>query len=309
MEPRIIRFMVSPRRWLIISTFLAGTSPAPSATPLAGNLNLPFLTLSHAAAVDFESGPGSMAVSDIVLTTPLTSPIALHDSLVMIPSLGIRSSVLTFEKIPTSVIDSTPRDLTVFPMAFRLSDALIYQPGASRWTHGLLATGKLASDLREITSEDFGGEFGIFSSYQVSERLSLGGTFGMSISENDNQFRPGLVLDWTIRDDLDLHLAGTNWSLRYAPDDHRSLSLRGYTTNEIWSMLDQAGETLTLKLGSYRVGCFYEQRITESLSLSLGAGCTLNNRMRLDDMFGATVVNAHLDPGPFIEFGLTITTW
>lgn len=304
-----MRSMVFPRHWCFLSAFLAGISVASSATPLACGFAGASLTLSHAAAVDFESGPGSMAVSDIVFSAPLGGPIALHDSLVMIPSLGIRSSVLGFEKIPTSVIDSTPRDLTVFPMAFRLSDALIYQPGDSRWTHGFLATGKLASDLREITSEDFGGEFGIFSVYQISDRLSIGGTFGMSVSENDNQFRPGLCLDWTIRDNLDLHLAGADWSLRYAPDERRSLSLRGYTTNEIWSMLDQAGETLTLKLGSYRVGCFYEQQLTENLSLTLGAGCTLNNRVRLDDMFGATVVNARLDHGPFVECGLTITTW
>lgn len=250
-----------------------------------------------------------MAVSDIVLSAPLGGPIALHESLVMMPSLGIRSSVLGFEQIPTSVIDSTPRDLTVFPMAFRLSDALIYQPGDSRWTHGLLATGKLASDLRDITSEDFGGEFGAFSIYQICGGLSIGGTFGASISENENRFLPGLCLDWTIRDDIVLHLAGTDWSLRYAPDECRSISLRGYATHEIWSMLDQADETLTLKLGSYRIGCFYEQRITESLTLTLGAGCTLNNHIHLDDMFGATVVDANLDPGPFIECGLTIIRW
>lgn len=301
--------MFPPRHWCPLIALIAGISPAFCETPMHGGFAGPSLTLSHAASVDFESGPGSMAVSDIVLSAPLGGPIALHELLVMIPSFGIRSSVLGFEQIPTSVIDSTPRDLTVFPMAFRLGDALIYQPGDSRWTHGLLATGKLASDLRDITSEDFGGEFGVFSIYQICGGLSIGGTFGMSISENENRFLPGLCLDWTIRDDLDLHVAGTDWSLRYAPDECRSISLRGYATNEIWSMLDQADETLTLKLRSYRIGCFYEQHITESLTLTLGAGCTLNNHIHLDDMFGATVVDANLDPGPFVECGLTIIRW
>lgn len=250
-----------------------------------------------------------MAVSDVVLDAPLACPVSLHDSLWMIPSIGIRSSILTFGNIPTSVIDTTPRDLTVFPMVFRLSDSILYQPDGSRWTHGLLATGKLASDLREITSEDFGAEFGIFSSYRIHNRMSIGATFGASLSENESQFRPGICLDWRIHDDLALQIAGANWSLRYSTGNNRSISLRGFSTSEIWNMLDAADETLTLKLASYRIGCFFEQPITESISLGLGAGFTLNNRIKLDDMYGESVVNAHLDDGPFVELGIKVLAW
>lgn len=301
--------MVFSRRWCLLSVSLAGISIASSATPLAGGFAASSLTLSHAPAVGFESGPGSMAVSDVVFDAPLACPVFLHDTLWMMPSIGIRSSILTFESIPTSVIDTTSRDLTVFPMVFRLSDSILYQPDGSRWTHGLLATGKLASDLREITSEDFGAEFGIFSGFQIHNRMSIGATFGASLSDHENQFRPGICLDWRIHDDLSLQIAGANWSLQYAANDNRSISLRGFSTNEIWNMFNAADETLTLKLGSYRIGCFLDQQLTDTISLSLGAGITLNNRIKLDDMYGESVVNAHMDDGPFVELGIKVLAW
>ncbi len=301
--------MVFARRRCFPSILLAALIPAHLTETAGAEATQTSITLSHAPAVGCESGPGSMAVSDVILDVPLACPVSLHDTLWMMPSIGIRSSILSFESIPTSVIDTTPRDLTVFPMVFRLSDSILYQPDGSRWTHGLLATGKLASDLREITSEDFGAEFGIFSGFQIHNRMSIGATFGASLSDHENQFRPGICFDWRIHDDLALQIAGTNWSLQYAVDDKRSISLRGFSTSEIWNMLDAADETLTLKLASYRIGCFFEQQLTETTSLSLGAGLTLNNRIKLDDMYGESVVNAHMDDGPFVELGIKVLAW
>lgn len=298
-----LRLLARPAQILLLDMVMA--PPASLAATSAGSE----ITLSHAAAVDFESGPGSMAASDVVLNVPLSGPVSLGDSCIMVPSMNLRSTTLSFEQIPTSVLDSTPRDLIVVPAAFRLTDSFLLRPDGSRWSHGLLASGKLASDLREITSEDFGFECEAFSAYQVSDCLSLGINFGMSLAENDKQFRPGICVDWWIHDDLALHLAGANWTLSYSSDPRCSFSLRGYTTNEIWSLLDQADETLTLKLGSYRIGCFYEQQLSENVSCSLGAGLTLDNRIRLNDMFGKTVVKAHLDHGPFVQLAFQIATW
>jgi hypothetical protein len=297
-------------RYLIVAAWILLACPARlfAAFVLPG-WDTSEITSSHAGAVGFNKGPGSMSVSDLTYSSLIVTPISSGSPPAISPLFDFRSTVLHFEKIPTSVVDDTLRTLTVFPVAINLGALFTLRCDNPAWIHGIRASEQLASDLRDISSEDFSTVVTGFSGYRFSDRFIFGAGIGIELIDDKVRIHPGIGIDWTIHDELRLLVCGRDWSLAYAPQGRWEYSIRGESTDEIWNLKDKGGEALSLRVSSYHVGMFGSRRLTDQCRFEVGIGATTGNEIHLRDSFGKSVVKEGLHVGLFGQIGLKIRSW
>ncbi len=259
----------------------------------------------------FDRTPGNLEVSDFGFHALSPNEIYLTEILTLQPAFDYRATILRFNQVPTSIpIDRNNLEtFSVYPSVLETSAVLFASRADSPWMFGAWARTGLATDFRDVGSDDLTFDLAVGAGYRFHETLSAG--FGGAVTNltGNVDFYPGLGLDWQVSDRLDIGLCGPNFAATYISDTNWLFSIRGASTGEIWNISDNSGESLDIDLSSYRVGIHATRRLTEQISISAGAGVVFANEIGLNRANGDVLLQQRLDSGFFSQISLTIANW
>ncbi|MES2922084.1 MAG: DUF6268 family outer membrane beta-barrel protein [Verrucomicrobiota bacterium] len=282
-----------------------------SARPRLAGWDDPIAYASHLGGMHFDRTPGNLEVSDFGFHALLPDEISLTENLTLQPAFDCRGTILRFNQVPTSIpIDRNNLEtFSVYPSVLDASGLLVSSPAESPWMFGAWARTGVATDFRDIGSDDLTFDLAGGAGYRFHERLSVG--FGAAVTNlsGDVEFYPGLGFDWQVSDRLRIGLCGPNYAATYTPEGNWSFSIRSNSTGEIWNISDDEGKSRDIDFKSYRIGFHLSRRVCEQISISAGAGVTFANEIGLNRSNGDVLLQQRLDSGFFGQLGLTITAW
>ncbi len=271
----------------------------------------PVAYASHAGGMHFNETPGNLEVADFGFHVLLPDEIPLAENLTLQPAFDCRATILRFNQVPTSIpIDRNHlKTFSVYPSVLEASALLAATRTDSPWMFGVWARTGVATDFRDVGSDDLTFDIAGGAAYQFHETLSAG--FGAAVTglSGDVDFHPGLGFDWQVHDRLRIGLCGPNFAATYRPDGNWRFSIRSDSTGEIWNISDNEGKSRDIELMSYRIGIHASRRIWGQISITAGVGIVLANAISLNRSNGHMLLQQRLDSGFFSQLGLTITAW
>ena len=261
-------------------------------------------TFSYSDDMDFDGGPGGLAVSKFEIRSLLSKPLVPIEGLTILPLVEYRATGLDFDGTGGAypIDDEDLHSLALSSYFFRTC-------ATSPWIYGGWARAEFASDFQEIGSDDFTFDLGGGVGYRFSDRFTLG-VGGVVLNLNgDPTVYPGIVFDWLISDQIRVGFYGPRFFAAYTPDPNWEFSIRADSGGDVWNITDDNGASRSIDLTSYRVGIFADRRLTAQLWLTAGAGATVGNEIELTRPDGDQLFKQELESGLFAQIGLRLRTW
>ncbi|MES2475641.1 MAG: DUF6268 family outer membrane beta-barrel protein [Verrucomicrobiota bacterium] len=260
----------------------------------------------------FELSPGNLAISNVDLHTILTSGATAIPALELYPAIDFRSTILTFNDVPTTLpVDTSQLEtFSVYPTVVELSGLAQLSPANSPWIVGLWTRAQLATDFRDIDHDDFSFDAAGGFGYRFTDRFMMGvGAAAMDFNSHFPTYLPGVALDWTITEQIRLQGCGLEWRATYAPNSVWEFSIRSAAPGEIWNIADDDRISRFIDLTTYQIGVFTSLLLVEEIRVEVGIGTTFGNKISLRERDGRTLLEQELDDGWFGQMGLTVRCW
>lgn len=265
---------------------------------------------SHAGGMKFDSTPGTLEISDFRFKSLIGAPKSLG-GISIIPIIEFSTTVLRFDGVPKSFpVDPTDlHSFNIYPSVIGLSTFIISNESCAPWIYGIWAREQLATDFRDVGSDDFTSDLAAGIGYQFSKTFSLGIGGGVINLNGNVETFPGLGFDWKLNDQIQIQMLGPEWSIGYRPDQNWRFGIRGDSSGEIWNIRDGSGKSRSIDLSSYQVGMFVDRHLTGGFWLNVGAGATIGNEIGLTSPHGKSILTQKLDPGLFGQISLSLKIW
>lgn len=281
------------------------------ARPYLAGWDDPIIYTSHSGGMHFERTPGNLEVSDFGFHALLPNEVSLTENLTLQPAFDCRSTILRFNRVPTSIpIDRNNLEtFSVYPSVLEASALLAASRAHSPWMFGAWARSGVATDFRDVGCDDLTFDLVGGAGYRFHESLSVGIGASFTNLTGDVDFYPGVGFDWQAGDRLRISLCGPNFAATYLPDGNWRFSIRSESSGEIWNISDDEGESRDIDLKSCRIGIHASRRLWGQISISAGVGVVFDNEIGLNRSNGDELLKQRLDSGFFSQLGLTITAW
>ena len=290
-----------------LSALFAGTLAASAQAP---KLTLPEFDAAHigvleAGGMDMPSGEGSLEITQVALHSMLCQPLTLGKGWLFAPIAEYSLTRLNFDGRPANfpIHDEDLHSLGLSAFAVRMNEG-------SPWIYGGWARAELASDFKNITSNDLTFDLAVGGGYRYSDHLILG-LGGAVCNLNGNvTFYPGIGFDWIVNDDIRVGLYGPSFVATYTCSQDWTFSFRANTGGGVWNVSDApGGVTRSIDLTSYQVGAYANRRLAGKLWLSAGVGATVGNKLEYTTTHGDTLFSREPDSGVFGVIALRLKAW
>lgn len=269
--------------------------------------NFDFLTgtFTQTGDMDFDNGPGELAITKYELTAFLSQPITLAENLVMIPLASYNTTQLDFDNVPGG-FPIQDEDLH----SISLSSIFLKSFNNSPWSIVGLTRAELATDFQEIDGEDFTFDVAAGVLYRFSDCFTLGAGFIVTNLNGDDEVFPGINFDWAPCEKFRAGIYGANLRVKYTIGDNWYLSLDGTPGGGNFNIRDAAGRSRTIQLDSYWLGVSTHHRITGELWFKAGVGYTFANEIEQGGNYGnGPSFTREMDGAPLAQVGLSLHSW
>lgn len=269
----------------------------------------PAVDVFRAAAIqtggmDIDGTDGDLAVTRFEFRAILSQPNDLFNGLMVVPMISYSTTMLDFD----GTAGGFPiQDEDLHSIA--LSAFFIKGISNSKWFAAGWTRAEMATDFQHINGDDFDFDIAGGLGYRFNERFTMGfGAVALSLN-GDTRIIPGIGFDWTPYENVRVGLYGPNFVASYSPNDQWEFSVRGVPGGGDWNIRDNAGDSRTIDLTSYRIGLHAKRHITNELWLGAGVGMTVANEIELRDPSGGNSFNRDLDGSLFGEVTLSLHRW
>jgi len=269
----------------------------------------PELDAFRAAAIqtggmDIDGDAGELSLTRFEFRAILSEPISAFNGLTIVPVLTYSTTMLDFDGT-TGGFPIEDEDLH----SLALSAFFIQAFNDSKWFAVGWTRAEMATDFQHINGDDFDFDIAGGLGYRFNDHFTLGfGAVALSLN-GDTSIIPGIGFDWNVSDSIRVGLYGPNFLAAYRPNDQWEFSVRGEPGGGDWNIRDNAGDSRTIDLTSYRIGLHANRRITNDLWLGAGVGMTIANEIELRDQHGGNSFNRDLDGSLFGQITLSLHRW
>ena len=272
-------------------SIVPGFDAARAAASQTGNLKL-------------DGGNGDLSLTQFDLFSVLRKPLVPIDGLYVVPLADYQFTRLDFDRTPAGV-PVHDEDLH----ALSLSSYVVSLSDNSPWIYGGWARAQLASDFQHVNGDDFTFDLAAGAGYRFSKcfTLALGGAV---INLNgDATFYPGLNFDWEVNDQVRIGMYGPVFIAAYSLNDDWLLTFRGDPGGGVWNITDDAGQSRSIEVASYRLGLFISRRLCGDFWLTAGAGAAVYNQLDYTLPNGRRLYEQDAGNGLFGALGVRLKAW
>lgn len=273
-----------------LSDFLLSRAPATAPSTKA--------SYSMAGEVDFDSAAGGFTHERFELDVPFSAPRYLNDANAFMIGMDYKASWLDTDTFLGNM------DLHDFRLKLRWMHR---QPG-SKWSWMTLLQPGLATDGKDVNSDDFSLNGQIGFRYSTSADFAWIGGVTFFHNSMETLVYPGIGFQWRPSDDVLVRLTGPIFRASWQPKEdwifHTEVSPGGGTWN-----VEEAGADYDVRLRSYNAMVGVERQLSEKLWLGLWGGITFANDLDIDTASGTGVIDYDADEGWFVRLGIRRIVW
>ena len=278
------------------------TSPSDDSGFTVPDFDFLTLTATQTGKMDFDDGPGDLSITNYNVTAFLSRPVALTDSLTLIPYFSYSYTQLDIDDTTLPFNDEDFHSAS-------LSAIFIQDVKNTPWFGVAWTRAELATDFQAVGEEDVTFDLALGVGYKFSDSLTVA-VGALAINFNgDTEIFPGLNLVWTPCDDFSLAVYGPNVNARYTINDNWYLSATGEQGGAVWNLNDAQGNGRSIDLDSYWVSLSTHHRLAGELWLSVGVGYTFANEIEIRNNRGGSSTSSDLDGAPLAQVSLSLHDW
>lgn len=285
--------------WLSLSCALADPVSRKRFTSGKHDANAPsaLLNFSVTNEMDFDDLDGGFSLQRVDLNVPFGGLWRLSDNSGLLFDFKYQGTYFDFN----SQLDD--EDLH----RLRLGVSWLYSEEGSKWSWLVSVEPSIASDFRDIDSDDIFINWKIGGRYELSDQFTW--IFGAgSVASTGGGVLPAVGFQWRPSDELYLSLIGPKFITTYQPCEDWLWRFGIWADGGKWN-IEQNGDSLDLKLTSFRAGVGLEHQLRDKVWLNVWTGAVFGNELEVETTGGSSLFKEEAETGWFARIGLRVAAW